>query len=433
MVLIIIMLWLKFQKKKQPLHLQTYFFKGFYLRAFGTLVISLITEFYYKYGDTYHFYYNTVALRSLFVKDPGAWFKVLFSDPLSGNNSVNKYFDIVADYGIYTTSIFKSHENASLSKIASIFNIICFDSYLGVALFFGLLSFLGCWYIFKTFVHIFPGYEKQFAIFCLYIPSPWFWGCGILKDPVCVYALGILIYNFFVKENSLIKRIFFISLGAFLLFQIKTYILYAFGIALPVGWFLFKFKSFSISVKIISIIIFFGALAASYSSIANAITESMNDIIADSQKYLELYSQNKAEGDSTIIPTLDPSPFGFFKFCLEGLMTVYMKPFPWQLNKVLYLFVTLENLLIYYIIFMKIKIAPLKLKKNSTLFTYFCVVFAIVFGIIVGVNAFNLGTISRYRVPGLPFLFAGVFCLKLLKRNRLAKKNGLLNKYTVTT
>lgn len=421
LVLLIIIVWLKFQKKKQPLHLQSFFFKGFYLRVFGTFVITLLTEFYYKYGDTYHFYYNTVALRSLFVKDPVAWFKLLFSDPSSGSESVTKYLSIIDEYGIYTTSIFKTPENAALSKIASIFNLICFDSYLGVALFFGLLSFLGCWYIFKTFVHIYPGYEKQFAIFCLYIPSPWFWGCGILKDPVCVYALGILVYNFFVKDSTLIKRIIYISLGAIILLQIKIYIFYAFAIALPFGWFLFKFKRFSFGIKLLSIVIFLGALAASYSSIASSITESMNDIINDSQKYLELYSQNKEVGDATIIPTLDPSPLGFFKFCLEGLMTVYMKPFPWQINKVLYLFVILENMLIYYIIFMRIKMKPVNVKNNSIFFTYFCVVFAIVFGIVVGVNAFNLGTISRYRVPGLPFLFAGVFCLRLAKINRKSK------------
>lgn len=425
LVFILITLWVYRIKKKQPIELQKYFLIAFFLRPFGVLMISLITEFYYTYGDTYHFYHNAQALRQLFVKEPMAWLKVLFSDPNSGSESMNKYLDIIGNYSYYSTSIFKTSENASLSKIASVFNIICFDSYIGIALFIGLLSFLGCWYIFKTFIYFYPGYEKQFALFCLYLPSLWFWGSGILKDPVCLFALGILCYNVFVKRKGFVSRIIICSIGAFLLIQIKSYIFYAFAMAAIIGWSLYYFNRMSFLSKIITIVIFLGLTAASYSQINDAITEIVDNTIKDSQKWIESYSKMSQLGDATTIPTLDPTPIGFLKFSLEGLITVYMKPFPWQLNKPIYLFVMIENLLIYYIIFKKVKPGGNKFKKNYKLVNNFSFAFFLILGVIVGTNSFNLGTISRYRVPALPFFFAGIFAWKLSKRkNRIEEKSA---------
>ncbi len=417
-------------KRKQPLLIQKYFFPAFYLRIIGTMLISAITEYYYTYGDTYHFYYNAQALRGLFVKEPLTWLKVVFSDPLGGNESVTKYLDIIGNYSTYSAAVFRTAENASLSKIASIFNIICFDSYIGLALFFGLLSFLGCWYIFKTFVHIYPGYEKQFAWLCLYLPSLWFWGSGVLKDPMCLFALGILFHSFFVKYDSNLKRMILLCLGAFLLISIKSYIFYAFALAVVMGGGLSAFRRLRILGKSITIIIAAVIIVASYSLINNALTDILNDIIEDSQKFIELYAQNTESGDATIVPTLDPTPIGFLKFSTEGLITVFLKPFPWELRKPLYLFVALENLLIYYIIFKKVKTSKYEFKKNHLFLSNFCIAFFIVLGIIIGTNAFNLGTISRYRVPALPFLFAGVFSLKLANSKRKAGKMTKPQTYT---
>lgn len=422
LALIIITMWLLFIRKKQPEPIKKYFLPAFFLRPFGALMISVITEFYYTYGDTYHFYFNAQALRGLFIKEPMTWLSILFRDPNDGSESMQKYLDIIGNYSLYSTSVFKTSENASLSKIASVINIICFDSYIGIAMFIGLLSFLGCWYIFKTFVHVYPGYEKQFAWLTLYLPSLWFWGSGVLKDPVCLFALGILLNGFFIKNGSLFKRIIKISLGAFLLIKVKSYIFYAFALAAIIGLAVYYFKRLSTFLKIFTLLIFVAALVLSYSSLIAAITETLNDIIADSQKFLDYYTKSKETGDATIIPTLDPTPLGFLKFSIEGLITVFMKPFPWQINKPLYLFVILENLLIYYIIFKKIKPVDIDFKKNHRLLTNFSFAFFIILGIIVGTNSFNLGTISRYRVPALPFFFAGVFSLKLANLKRRSIK-----------
>ena len=418
-VMVIIIIFLGILKKKQPAEIQKYFFGAFYLRILGTLSISAIIEFYYAAGDSYSYYFNAQALRQLFFDDPKTWLQVMCSNSESGTPAVSHYVDIIGNYDQYSALLYKSiNYNATVCKIASLFNLICFNSSIGIALFFGLLSFLGCWYIFKTFVYIFPGYEKNYALLCLFLPSLWFWGSGILKDPLCMFALGILVYHLFVKKRSFLKRGILICLGAFLLLNIKPYIFYSFCVASLGGWGIYQFKRFGFAGKLALLVLFAGMLVFLYPVIANTTSKFYDDMLKESQTYIKNYTDYAQEGSSNIIRTIDPTPMGFFILSMQGFVTVYMRPFPWELNKVLYIFLILENLLIYYIIFKKVKTGPLNFRKNYRLLNNFSFIYFIFLGLIIGITAFNLGTIARYRVPALPFLFAGIFSLKLIKRKK---------------
>ena len=410
-------------KKKQPRELQMFFFKAFYLRVLGSLAITTVYQYIFGYGDTFGYYHIIQVISSFFSNDVVSWANIIWHNTDGDNTHILKCVEVLesGDNPI-TAVIFVIPENVFICKIASIFNIICFNSYLGMALFFGALSFLGCWYMFKTFVHIFPGYQKQFAWFCLYLPSLWFWGNGVLKDPVCIFALGLLFYYFFVKQRSFLKRIVIISIAVFILLQIKSYIFYAFLIAAALGLIITYFRNFNIIGKIVSLIFVSLLLVLLYPVLAEFINKSFEDIASQSKFFIDQYSQNSTEGDSTIIPVFDPSIFGLIKLSVRGLVTVFLRPFPWEVNKILYVFLILENILLYVVVFKKIKIGPVEFKKNHKYVANFCILFFIFLGIMIGVTTFNLGTIARYRVPTLPFLFAGVFSLKLVfKKRRLDK------------
>ena len=422
-ILLLLIYILNIIKRRQPLLLQKYFFPGFYLRVLGSITISLVYQYVYGYGDTFGYFQITQNISSFFTKNLFSWIEIIVKSTESENSSTRACYDLVESYNSIAAVVFLNHENVVICKLASVFNIICFNSYIAIAMFFGTLSFLGCWYIFKTFVHIFPGYEKRFALLCLYLPSLWFWGNGILKDPVCIFGLGILFYNYFIKEGSLLKRVLLILLGAIILVNIKSYIFYAFLLAAVLGLIVTYYRSFNIIGKILSILLTGIALASIYPLLSEFVSKSFEDIANQSQYFIDQYSLTASEGDSTIIPTFDPSILGFFKLSLQGLVTVYLRPFPWQLNKVLYLFLIIENVYLYKIIFEKIKTGPVEFRKNHKYLTNFSFLFFIFLGIIIGVTAFNLGTTARYRVPALPFLFAGVFAYKLLKRKKRLDKN----------
>lgn len=422
LVLLIMMIILIPYRKKQPVEIQKYFFSSFFLRVFGTVSLGGIFQFIYGYGDTFFYYNGAQALRVFFLKDPLQWLRLLFSNPLNGSADNTALLDYIQSFDQYSYYVYQGTENASVSKIASIFNIVCFDSWLGMALFFGMLSFMGCWYIFKTFVHIYPGYHKQFALLCLFLPSLWFWGSGILKDPVCIYALGLVFFNFFVNKNSGFKRIVLICFGSFLLLSIKSYIFYSFAAAASVAVLILYFRQFNILLKIATFIFMGFLLVLMYPIIADAITQSFEDVVKQSETFIRSYSMGGSEGDATILPTFTPTPAGFAKLGLSGLVNVYLRPFPWEARKILYLFLILENMMLYYFLFRKVKTGPIAFHKNYRLLLYFCLVFFLFLGFIIGVTTFNLGTIARYRVPALPFIFAWLFLLKLVARKKKIDK-----------
>ena len=428
-IMALIIFVLNIIKRKQPLEIQHYFLKGYCLRIFGTFSLTIVYQYVFKYGDTFGYYNIIQTISSFFAKSPGAWLDIMFKDPLGDNPNVLACIDLLESGELPMTAvIFKIPENLFICKVASFLNIICFNSYLGMALFFGVFSFLGCWYIFKTFIHIFPGYEKEFAWFCLYLPSLWFWCNGILKDPLSIFALGLLFYTFFLKQRSLLYRIVIIIFSVYMLLHIKSYIFYAFAMALVLALIFVNFRGFNIIGKLISLIFVAILLIFIYPLLSDFVIGSFEDITTQSQFFIEEFSKNRTEGDSTVIPVFDPSVLGFLKLSLGGLITVFLRPYPWELNKIIYIFLILENLLLYVIIFKSIKKGPVDFKKNHIFLANFCIFFFIFLGIIIGVTTFNLGTIARYRVPALPFLFAGIFSIKLVNRKkRLSKSNYVVN------
>lgn len=408
---------LSFVRKRQPAEVQKYFFPAYYLRILGVFSIAFIYEFIYGYGDTFAYFHHTEIISSFLPKSFNGWIQILMNDTQGDNPWIKQCMEKVSELSYVNPLFFSEQENANVSKIGSVFNIVCFNSYIGISLFFGLFSFLGCWYIFRTFIKLFPGYNKQFATFCLFLPSLWFWGNGILKDPLSIYGLGILIYNIYASNGNLLKRLSFVVFGYFILSHTKGYIFSAFAISALLSFGITKLKGLSFIGKIAASIGFLGLIGVFYGTISQYIFEGFTKIITTSQSFIEAYESTSTEGTGTLITTFNPSPSGFVILALEGLVNVFLRPFPWELRKIVYLFSILENLLVYYIIFHKLKLAEDRLTKASGLFKNFSVSFFIVLGVIVGVTAFNLGTISRYRVPALPFIFAGLFASKIVKGN----------------
>ena len=426
MVIGLLIFFLNGLKKKQPLEIQNYFFKAFYLRVLGTFTLTFIYQFIFGYGDTFGYYHVIQTMHHVFTKDPVSWLNIILHNSNGDNSNILQLLELLkAGDNPVTEYVFYIPENAFICKIASVFNVICFNSYLGMALFFGTMSFLGSWYIFKTFVYVFPGYQKQFAIFCLYLPSLWFWGTGVLKDPVCNFALGLLFYFYFIKQPSFLKRSLIIFVAIYLLVQIKSYMFYSFAVGATFALVITYYKRFNLIGKILSIVLSLLGLLIIYPFLSDFIITSFEDITTQSKYFIDQYSSGSTEGDSTIIPSFDPSPFGFIKLALGGLVTVFLRPFPWEINKILYIFLIMENMLLYVIIFKKIKLEPFQFKINNRYVANFCLVFFLFLGTIIGVTSFNLGTIARYRVPALPFLFAGIFVLKLLLKKKKEDKRFL--------
>ena len=413
-----------FIKKRQPLDIQSYFFNALLLRILGSLSITLVYQYIYGYGDTYSYYYHAQIISSFRSESFYSWWQILINSTTSDNVYSVACMDKVLEEGYISSLIYSVPENANVAKIGSVFNIICFNSYPAIAMFFGFFSFIGCWFIFKVFYQFFPEYKKQLALLCLFLPSLWFWGNGILKDPVCLFGLGTIVYNIFTLNIHWVKRLVFIALGSAILLYTKSYILSALLLALIIAYSIGIFKKFNLIGKLFSFVVIFGLLGLFYSKLSILMFDAITEMIATSQLFLDSYSSVSDQGTGSLVTQFDPTPFGFLKLMFQGLVNVFLRPFPWELRKIIYIFSILENLLLYYILFKKIKVVQkIAHTQKSVIFIQFTILFFITLGIIIGITTFNLGTISRYRVPALPFLFAGLLGYKIIKANKKTVQN----------
>ncbi len=86
--------------------------------------------------------------------------------------------------------------------------LFCFNTYTVIGLFFALISFGGMWAMYITFLRIYPLAYKKLAIAVFFLPSVFFWGSGLMKDSLCIGALGWVFYGFYhvfiVRKNLLL-------------------------------------------------------------------------------------------------------------------------------------------------------------------------------------------------------------------------------------
>jgi H+/gluconate symporter-like permease len=86
--------------------------------------------------------------------------------------------------------------------------------------------------------------HKKIAMATLFLPSILFWGVSLLKDPICVGAMGFFIYaayNAFIKREKVFKSLISVYISGLLLIYFKPYILICLS-AVFVLWIFFRFR-----------------------------------------------------------------------------------------------------------------------------------------------------------------------------------------------
>lgn len=386
-----------------------YFFPALTVRIIGALAVGFIYQFYYGGGDT--FAYHTHGSRHIweaFMDTPAKGIQLLFSN---GEHQGNTFE--------YSTKIwyFKDPSSFSVIRLASIFDLITFSAYSGTAVLFAVLGFAGSWLLFLTFYKLYPGEERWLSLACLFIPSVFFWGSGILKDTISLSALGIatfFIHRIFFEKRISVWNIITLFLTLYAMFAIKKYILICYLPAMLL-WisdnYYSKIPSLVLRIMLVPIFLVVLGLAGML------ITEQ---IVADDPKYnlkklpetaritaydIGFYTGRSA-GSPYTIGELDGTYTGMVKLAPKAVNVSLFRPYLWEVKNPFMLLASIEALfmmLITIYVFWKAKYRLWSFLMHRDV--KFCLLFAVVFAFAVGVSTFNFGTLVRYRVPLLPFYF----------------------------
>jgi hypothetical protein len=390
--------------------------RAFYFKIFCCLAFTCIMEFYYKGGDTEMYYMATQDMQKGILEGAVSPLKLLtqfrvvnLRDPLATYFMMDREF-----YPVYEFMF--SESNFFVPKFALPFSFLFFKSYLCITFSFGFFALGGAFRLFKTFYHYFPKYYRELGFSILFLPSVAYWSSGLLKDPICFGSIGFLMYavlNIFILRRNYFWSFFWLVFAGSLLFYIKIYIL----LALAPGIVLWLFAEFNklvedktlrrvlalITLSISAVLGFFliNYLTSSESAKAFRLDSLAENSNSQRNQYNDMSAFDK--GSYFQIQTTNP-----ILMVLYGIVAALFRPFVWEINSLTALLSALEALGFLYftlLIMFKKGVVTFFRKSFSHHLLQLCLVFTLIFAGVVGSTALNFGSLSRYKIPCLPFYF----------------------------
>lgn len=428
----IFLLYLFFRRKrkkyKDPL-LQKYHRQGFWIKIFASILFIL----YYTYlteGDS-------TALYQLEGNN-------LYHLILNNSNNLKyifhkgKDFDLSLVKAVENQGYFRDESNFMIIRLDTLFSFITFGSYAVINLFFACLAFSGLWKLFKFFYEQYPKLHKQFAISILYFPTLAFWSAGLLKDSLCIAAIGWLtysVYELLYKRKSILKNSILILISAYFLVILKVYILLAY-----VPFFLlfiilknaqgikFKFFRYLFAPGLIALSIYaFSQILSTYNNELGAYAvEDLTSSISHLNEAIEQRGgREDAASNFSLGATFDGTFTGLIKIAPIAIATTFFRPFLWEAHKISQLMAAMESLVLMfftlYVLFKSGVFTFIRLILTDPLIMY-CFLFAVVFGLFIGASTLNFGTLVRYKIPCLPFYSISLFLIYEKVKVRSARK-----------
>ena len=409
---------------------QKYLMKAWYFRVFGAVMSALMYQYYYNGGDTTVYFRLSLQLQNMTFTNPGGvWATFMGSSREDYGMLMNQLFGGASTY-------LTEEGTRTAILVGYILSFLGLKSYMITSYIISMFALYGCWQIFKIFYELYPHLEKQLAFACLFVPSVFFWGTGLMKDPICLGALGMLhasSYQIFHKRKNIFKNLFLMALSVYIIMTVKVYIILAFAPAIAV-W-LFARYAETIQNKFVKIISFpillaigggFGVLILSQmASVANRYSfDNMMRTVQDTQNWL-VYSSMEQGGSFYTLGDIEFTTFGILKVFPKAVNVSLFRPYIWEALKPTLLVAAIEAVVTLYLSVMllfrfKLNIFKFIGKIISNPDILFCFIFSIIFAFAVGFTSFNFGALARYKLPLIPYYF--IF-LVLMYDGLLSKKN----------
>ncbi|MBK7641377.1 MAG: hypothetical protein IPJ22_15440 [Bacteroidetes bacterium] len=436
--LILIYIWAYGYKKKNysKFAYAKYFIPALTVRMVGAFLTALMYQFYYHSGDPFSYWLCVKYIWDNIFISPETYLNILFR---TFENYSIETMEVLN--GLDYNSFFREPSTNIVIRVSLFFSLFSNNTFMPVSFLITLFAFLGSWKLFLTFYDLYPQYMREIAIATLFVPSVFFWGTGVMKDPLCIGALGYLTYSsyqLFLKRKFSIISVIWLIVGTIIIASVKTYIIMAYAPALVI-WIVLKYWK---NIKSKAVKIFAGPLfialalgggilvLSQFSSLGQKYSlESLKSTAQSTQQWLTIVSENE-NGSSYNLGEIDYTTFGILKVFPKAVNVTLFRPYIWETRKPILIPAALESLFcLLFTMYIFFKVGFFKTIRailgNPDLL--FCLIFTLVFAFAVGFSTFNFGALVRYKIPCLPFYFLFIFILYKENYKSIIKKKKSIN------
>lgn len=422
---------IRYRSSKIENSLRKLYLRGFWLKMFAAILFTL----YYTYltgGDTRSLYFfEGKNLYHLLLKDSNNWYYIFHK---------GTEFDLNLMAAKSNFGYFQSEANFMVIRLTAICCFLSFGYYTPIGLIFALFAFSGLWRLFLFFYEQRPDLKKGLAISIIFFPSLVFWSSGLMKDSLCIGALGWMTYSLYnlLKGKGILRNTAIVFVSVYLLYIIKIYILLAYAPLFMLYLILKRLRSIRIALlKYIITIFIIGGIFAVFSQIYEGLDDDLNSyalenlassVALSNEITASFAGRDDAESTFELGASFDGTLPGLVKIMPYALAATFFRPFIWETNKISQLMAAAESIvLVYFTLMVIFKAGPFRFFNYviSDPLILFCLLFAVIFGLFVGTSTLNFGTLVRYKIPCMPFYCIALYLL--YARVKLAKKAKISN------
>lgn len=394
-----------------------YFIPALTVKLVGAIALGILYHTLYG-GDTNNYYRQAGIVYHAFGDSFAAgWELVTTAGDVTP--AISKYTDQLNWFGRGSNEYF-------VIRVAAVFALLSFNTYTVIAVLFATVTFTGMWAMYITFAKIRPQVYQELAIAVFFLPSVFFWGSGLLKDSLCLGALGWLFHAFYrgaIERKSILRCVVMGTGAVGVIFAMKTYILLAF--MPPALLWVFNESTRDIqstALRLVAKPLFFsvGLLVAGYAFVQISAADARFDVekIGAQSKLTAEYLQGVSkteQGSGYNIGEQDGTLGGMAKLAPQALVVALFRPFLWEARNPTMALSALEAtyfLVLTLRILWRVGVFKTLSLISSTPVLTLCFVFSLVFAISVGISSGNFGTLVRYKIPLMPFYLSGLYIME---------------------
>ena len=313
------------------------------------------------------------------------------------------------DHHLPLTIIGAGTATGSMSALAAFSFYLIGPSKYGVCVAFAIFSLCGKIAIYHVFRKHAVASLRSYAIFAaLLVPSYAFWSSGLIKEAVALAGLGWAIYGLdaWIDERRRFFGWLLIIVGAMPVALIKAYILFPFALA-GGCWYYWARVGHRRAIRPLYLGI--GALLSvgSIVILSTYFPEYAFDNFGSQTARLQQIGKTIRGGSNYALGDTNPTGLaGQLAYAPLALLTSLFRPSLFEVRNMLMFINALETTFLT-VLFIRILYVTTTSRVLSTFrsnpFLVFCLIFVFALGVAVGLASTNLGTLSRYRSPLIPF------------------------------
>lgn len=246
----------------------------------------------------------------------------------------------------------------------------------------------------------------------LLLPSVTFWGAALAKETVVLIGLGPLALSAhaLTSRGSPLLRAGLLLIGLLaggLIWLVKPYIVVGFVTAGMVWWYTRLLKGRSRPVSRVQLVLGGILAVAAVAVVGQVLPNYSAEAIAEQASHLQTVGEMVDGGSNYQIGSIGArSGIGQAAFVPIALAYALFRPFIFESRNPLMLLNSLETTWVTYLVVMNLskgRFSGLISAARESPIAAFSLAFVFVVGIGVGLTTTNLGTLTRYRMPMMPF------------------------------